>query len=247
MARDIFVLGDEGSGSEILLPGVIEFSEQPLVRLATDNFPTNRYGGYAIPQKFGSSRLILSYLYNVEDMAEDALDIGFALFKTQIARKLRSGSAKLWTADDWFHNVVLDSDAFVEQERSAYSVSFSLNFLCSEGRRFYKDEVSEVVATAGTFEIVSYAETPLYIEFNTAVGNTYVIENSLSSGEIRVNANTTGLIRVHVEENRATRAGEYVDDEITGVFPEFPVNEPMVITMTGLASATFKYRNALVA
>jgi hypothetical protein len=246
MARDVFVLGTVGSGSEILLPGVLEFSEETNIRVDAGSFEQNKRGGYAIPREFGIAKISLECIHYVDNPSEDALDVSFGELKSAIMQKLRRGPQPLWLMDDWYANVVLDNNAFSERERTDYSVRYGLNLLCKEGRKLYKDEETLEVNNGVPETIISPTIPPIFIEFTTSIGQSYTIQNNYSSGLIKINATASGIIRIHLEENRATRNGIYVDSEIEGAFPDFPCNQSFVASMTNINAVNFKFRKALL-
>ncbi len=247
MARDVFVLGTAGSGTEVLLPGVLEFSEEPNIRTDAESFDENRRGGYTTPREIGISRISLECVHSVEDSADDALDVTFGELKSAILQKVYHGPQPLWLMDDWYANVVLENNGITERERTDYSVRFAVNFLCKEGRKFHKDEVVATLNNGVSYTITSPTVPPILLEFNTSIGQSYTIQNNYSSGVIKVNATQSGIISIIVEENRAMRGSEYVDNEIEGAFPKFPVNMPFVPSMTNLGGGvTIKYRRALL-
>ena len=246
MARDVFVLGTPGSGTEILLPSVLEFGEEPNIRTDASSFDENRIGGYVIPREIGISRISLECIHHVENPANDALDVTFGELKSAILQKLYHGPQPLWLMNDWYANVVLENNGISERERTEYSVRYALNFLCKEGRKLHEDEVVQTINHAVAYTIVSPTVPPLTIEFYTNIGQSYTIQSNYSSGIIKVNAAVTDWIVIRVEENRATRNGIYVDSEIEGAFPKFPVNTPFVLNMTNMSSVGIRYRKALL-
>lgn len=250
MALDTFWIGEIGTG--IALPEATEYAEAPELRVSMEKYEWNRPGGFASPQKHGSSQITVECTLYVQDMSGDALDTAYSNFKSALYTSFFSNAdggfieQKLWINSNWFYPVILGENAFAERHRTPYSVSFGITFVCAIGRKLFINEVDDVVSSGVAYTIVSNVAPPLVIRFDTVSGNTYTIASNKSTGVVRIVATHTGTILVNLEKNTAMRGTTDASDEVEGAFFSIIPGVATTYTMAGIGSARFIYRKAMI-